>query len=115
MALRAASNREGSKTPNFSKTLATAEAFLKASHPEALVPHSVIKENLYESSRLTVNDHLNGAQGDLLALGIVKQSRVGGKGKRLKGPWKRLCLVFASGTLRTNVGKDYSIDPRLNI
>jgi len=110
VALRARSNRETWEKKNFSKTVASAEAFLQSSHPEALVPLSIIKENLLESTRLGETDESNASQGDLLALGISKVARVRGVGSQSGGRWKKLCLVFASGAQRTNVGMRCSND-----
>ena len=104
VALRSSSTRETWNKKNFSETVASAEVFLKSSHPEALIPLSILKENLLESTRLAETDESNPSQGDLLALGITKSSRVRGVGKQIGRGWKNLCLVFASGTLGTKVG-----------
>jgi len=110
VALRASAKRETWKKKNFSKTVARAEAFLQSSHPEALIPLSIIKENLLESMRLGETDESNASQGDLLALGITKITRVRSVGNQIGGQWKKLCLVFATGPQRTNVGMQCSND-----
>jgi hypothetical protein len=105
VALRATSNRETVNKKSLSKQLASAETFLKIAHPEALVPLSLIKENLQESASLVDNGHALVSQGELLALGATYSRRDSEAGTGAIGRgYKRLCLVFASGTLRTNVG-----------
>lgn len=64
--------------------------------PEALIPQTLLKENLRESYA-DDDEKFDHAQGELLALGITRYVKVGG------GQWKRLCVAFPTGELRTNI------------
>jgi hypothetical protein len=102
IALRGTPSKSDINTINHSKRLRNAESYLKDLFPEALVARSILQENLRESNA-NVDDTFNLAQGELLGLGITRYARVGGNGRYVGGLWKRICIAFPSGELRTNI------------
>lgn len=102
VALRNTPVKSDVNSKNLSKQVRTAESYLKDQCPEALVPQTLLTENLRESKGHT--DHaFNQVQGELLALGITRYARTGGTGRLVSGQWKRLCVAFPSGELRTYI------------
>ena len=100
IALRNTPAKSDVNSKNLSKQIRNAESYLKGQYPEALVPQTLLTENLRESKGV-IDNAFNQAQGELLALGITRYARAGGTGRLVSGQWKRLCIAFPSGELRT--------------
>ena len=102
VALRGTANKSYVPAKNLSKQLRSAETYLKTAFPNALIPRSLLKETLQDSYP-NLEETYNAAQGQLLDLGITRYIRQKGSGHRIGGQWKRLCIAFSSGELRTDV------------
>ena len=103
IALRATPTSSDIPTRNLSKHIQKAQSYLKNQFPDAFIPESILKESLRDALA-DVSDYLTLAQGELLALGMTRYTRVGGVGKQVHGQWKRFCIAFPSGELRNNIG-----------
>jgi hypothetical protein len=102
IALRGTLNKYDIPTQNFSTQLQNAESYLKDAFPNALIPRSLLNETLrdaYSGSTET----FSAAQGQLLDLGITRYVQRRDSGRRVGGQWKRLCVAFCSGELRTDI------------
>jgi len=121
IALRGPPSRpDTANTKNFSKQLQSAESYLKDAFPNALIPRALLSETLKEAHSNPTGTY-NAAQGQLLDLGITRYVQQNGIGRRTGGQWKRLCIAFCSGELRTDVSmcpretslifRRYCIDP----
>jgi hypothetical protein len=102
VALRGSQETDHNPQTKFSKQVAIAEMFLKTQYPEAQIPADLLKENLRESLRES-REVVGLAQGELLGLGITRYARLGGSGRQISGQFKRLCIAFPSGDLRTSI------------
>jgi hypothetical protein len=87
---------------NLSRQLPEAEWYLKGQFPDALIPNSLLNGNLRDS-HVYLGETFSHAQGELLGLGITRYARVEGNGPKIGGQWKRLCIAFPSGELRTHI------------
>lgn len=102
IALRGTSNKPDAPDTNFSKQLQSAESYLRDVFPNALIPRSLLSETLRDAYSNSA-DTYTAAQGQLLDLGITRYIQQKGSGRRISGQWKRLCVAFCSGELRTDV------------
>src|SRR5437762_7820206 len=100
IALRNNHVQSDGNSKNLSKQVRSAESYLKYEYPEALIPQTLLQQNLRES-KVHIDHAFNLAQGELLALGTTRYAKVGGTGRLVGGQWKRLCIAFPSGELRT--------------
>jgi hypothetical protein len=89
-------------TKNLSRSIRSAESYLKDSYPGAQIPQSLLKSHLRESLGISEGG-FDVSQGELLGLGVTRYSRVGRTGKQVMGQRGRMCLVFPSGELGTNI------------
>lgn len=71
-------------------------------YPVAQIPQDLLREKIREVSRGS-QATFDLVQGELLGLGITRYARMGGNGRQVSGQFKRLCLAFPSGDLRTNI------------
>jgi hypothetical protein len=102
VALRTSLKKDDETRVNVSLQVASAESYLRYLHPDAQVPKDLLEVSLRESLR-DERETFDIAQGELLGLGITRYARIGGSGRQLGGQFKRLCLIFPSGELRTNI------------
>jgi|SRR5277367_347768 len=101
-ALRGAPNTPDTPAKNFSVQLQNAESYLKDAFPNALIPRSLLHETLRDAYSNSTEKY-SAAQGQLLDLGVTRYIQRKDTGRRVGGQWKRLCVAFCSGELRSDV------------